>query len=122
MRVAQTKTPGLLETSTEVDLKQENDGTKQRELQAHEILPRLGVDAVLLPVGRKKNPIGKGWNKKRYDQTQTPQYQEKLKKSPAIGVLLGAASQGLCSIDCDREQFKSKRSTEPLYPASLVSL
>jgi hypothetical protein len=108
MRSTQRETSGLLETSTEVDLKQQDNGIKQRELQAHEILPRLGVDAVLLPVGSKKNPIGKGWQKRRYDQTQTPQYQEKLKKSPAIGVLLGAASQGLCSIDCDCDQFKSE--------------
>jgi hypothetical protein len=108
MRAAQGETPGLLETSIEVDLEQQEDGTKQRELQAHEILPRLGVDAVLLPVGPNKNPIEKGWSKRRYDQTQTPQYQEKLKKSPAIGVLLGAASQGLCSIDCDCDHFKSE--------------
>jgi hypothetical protein len=86
MRATQRETSGLLVTGTEVDLKQQEYGIKQRELQAHEILPRLGVDAVLLPVGRKKNPIGKGWNKRRYDQTQ------------------------------------SKRSTEPLYPASLVSM
>jgi hypothetical protein len=108
MRATQRETSGLLETSTEVDLKQQDNGIKQRELQAHEILPRLGVDAVLLPVGPNKNPIEKGWNKRRYDQTQTTQYQEKLKKSPAIGVLLGAASQGLCSIDCDCDHFKSE--------------
>jgi hypothetical protein len=108
MRATQRETSGLLETSTEVDLKQQDNGTKQRELQAHEILPRLGVDAVLLPVGSKKNPIGNGWQKRRYDQTQTPKYQEKLKKNPAIGVLLGAASQGLCSIDCDCDYFKSE--------------
>jgi hypothetical protein len=108
MRATQRETSGLLETSTEVDLKQQDNGTKQRELQAHEILPRLGVDAVLLPVGPNKNPIGNGWQKRRYDQTQTPKYQEKLKKYPAIGVLLGKASQGLCTIDCDCDQFKSE--------------
>ena len=107
MSAAQKETSGLLVTSTEVDLKQQDNRTKQRELQAHEILPRLGVDAVLLPVGRNKNPIGKGWNTRQFKETQEPKYQDKLKKSPAIGVLLGDASQGLCSIDCDCDQFKS---------------
>jgi hypothetical protein len=108
MRAAQRETSGLLETSAEVDMKPQEDGIKQRELQAHEILPRLGVNAVLLPVGPNKNPIGNGWQKRRYDQTQTPKYQEKLKKNPAIGVLLGKSSQGLCTIDCDCDQFKNE--------------
>lgn len=108
MSAAQKETPGPLVTGTEVVLKQQDNGTNQRELQAHEILPRLGVAAVLLPLGSNKNPIGKGWSQRGFEETQEPKYQDKLKKSPAIGVLLGAASQGLCSIDCDCDQFKSK--------------
>ena len=71
-----------------------------------EILRRLEVDAVLLPIRRgTKRPNRKEWQKLSFTQTQEMSFQRSLKNAPAIGVLLGSASGGLCSIDFDDDDF-----------------
>ena len=80
-------------------------GGAKRENHA-EILKRLEVDAVLLPIKRgTKRPNRKGWQKLSFTDTQDSKFQQDLTKSPAIGVLLGSASGGLCSIDFDDDEF-----------------
>jgi hypothetical protein len=74
-----------------------------------EILMRLGVNAVLLPIKRRtKYPNRKEWQMLSYADTQTEKYQRSLKNAPAIGVLLGSASGGLCSIDFDDDDFLNR--------------
>jgi hypothetical protein len=71
-----------------------------------EILKRLEVDAVLLPIRRgTKSPNRKEWQKLSFADTQDPKFQRSLLNAPAIGVLLGSASGGLCSIDFDDDEF-----------------
>jgi Bifunctional DNA primase/polymerase, N-terminal len=71
-----------------------------------EILRRLEVDAVLLPIrSGTKCPNRKEWQKLSFTQTQELTFQRSLKNAPAIGVLLGSASGGLCSIDFDDDDF-----------------
>lgn len=71
-----------------------------------EILKRLEVDAVLLPIRRgTKCPSRKAWQKLSFADTQDPKFQRSLLNAPAIGVLLGSASGGLCSIDFDDDEF-----------------
>ncbi len=70
-----------------------------------EVLSRLGVNAVLLPIKEgTKRPWRPAWQETTFDQTQTATYQSALSKAPAIGVLLGPASEGLCSIDLDSDE------------------
>jgi hypothetical protein len=71
-----------------------------------EILKRLEVDAVLLPIRRgTKRPNRKEWQKLSFADTQEPNFQRSLASASAIGVLLGRASGGLCSIDFDDDEF-----------------
>jgi len=75
-------------------------------MDPNEILERLAVDAVLLPIkSGTKQPTGKAWQQRTFSETSRPAYVERLRKAPAIGVLLGGASQGLCSIDFDCDLF-----------------
>jgi hypothetical protein len=79
---------------------------RQARMNPAEVLKRLEVDAVLLPIRRgTKRPNRKGWHKLSFPDTQELNYQRSLKNAPAIGVLLGDASGGLCSIDIDDDEF-----------------
>ncbi|MCB1131360.1 MAG: bifunctional DNA primase/polymerase [Verrucomicrobiae bacterium] len=74
-----------------------------------EILNRLGVRAVLLRIKPgTKQPSRSRWQEFTFETTRTPSYQTKLRRAAAIGVLLGSASEGLCSIDFDDDEFKER--------------
>jgi len=61
----------------------------------------LGESVVLLPIpSRKKGPVFKGWQDTTLTQTQKPEYLRRLNQGN-IGVLLGAPSNGLCTVDID---------------------
>lgn len=61
----------------------------------------LGDDAILLPLSRgEKRPFLPGWQTTTLAATRTPDYQKTLARSD-VGVLLGRAGNGICSIDCD---------------------
>ncbi len=65
---------------------------------------RLGMDAVLLAIAtRKKNPTLPGWQKVQRASMDDPAYLDSLNHGGNIGVLLGAASDGLCAIDFDAD-------------------
>lgn len=73
--------------------------------KAQEILTCLGVDAVLLPIkAGTKAPLRGKWQQVTFGKSTAPTYQDMLSKAPAIGVLLGDPSQGLCSIDIDIDE------------------
>jgi hypothetical protein len=62
-------------------------------------------DAVLLPIPKgKKGPQFRNWQQKRFNSTQTAKYQSWLKREGNVGVLLGAPSRGLCTIDLDSDK------------------
>jgi P4 family phage/plasmid primase-like protien len=63
----------------------------------------LGESVVLLPIpSRKKGPVFKGWQDTTLTQTQKPEYLRRLNQGN-IGVLLGAPSNGLCTVDIDSD-------------------
>jgi P4 family phage/plasmid primase-like protien len=63
----------------------------------------LGESVVLLPIPRgKKGPVTKGWQDTTLSQTQSPEYLRRLNQGN-IGVLLGAPSNGLCTVDIDSD-------------------
>ena len=65
----------------------------------------LGVRAVLLPVkSRTKYPPLKQWQDTTYEDTQEEAYQQKLESHGNTGILLGEASEHLCSIDFDDDE------------------
>jgi len=71
-----------------------------------EILALLGVNAVLLPIRKgTKAPTRPGWQTITFSDTLKGTYRAALAKAPAVGVSLGIASEGLCSLDCDDEDF-----------------
>lgn len=64
----------------------------------------LGVDVVLLPIpSGQKGPITKGWQTTTVAKMSEPAYLESLARGN-IGVLLGAASGGVCTIDIDSDE------------------
>jgi Bifunctional DNA primase/polymerase, N-terminal len=70
------------------------------------LLQSNGHHPVLIPVpARKKGPTLGGWQQLTYEQTQDPEYQAELRSHANTGVLLGAPSENLCTIDCDTEAF-----------------
>ncbi|MEO7098033.1 MAG: bifunctional DNA primase/polymerase [Luteolibacter sp.] len=75
-------------------------------MDPNKILQLLGVRAVLLPIRAKsKAPAVSSWQKLTFEDTQSDWYQSLLQRAPAIAVLLGDASEGLCSIDCDSDDY-----------------
>ena len=70
---------------------------------------RIGLEqigaAVLLPIPRgKKGPVIKNWQKLTLAQ-MTAEYLAGLNHGGNIGVLLGIASQSLCTIDVDKDEY-----------------
>jgi len=69
-----------------------------------ELYDFLGANTVLLPIPLgHKGPKIADWTKLEYAHTQNAFYQKRL-LTGNIGVLLGAASNNLCSIDCDTDE------------------
>ena len=69
-------------------------------MTAEQIIERIGA-AVLLSIPRgKKEPRRPGWQKLTLAD-MTPAYLASLNHGGNIGILLGKASEGLCTIDCD---------------------
>jgi P4 family phage/plasmid primase-like protien len=67
-----------------------------------EIRDLLGHDVVLLPIPKgEKGPRIKGWHKTTIERMSDASYIEKLNGGGNIGVPLGTASGGLCTIDVD---------------------
>ncbi len=67
-----------------------------------ELRALLGVEAVLIPIkGGEKRPSISGWQTKTTADMADPAYLAQLRSSPNMGVLLGAPSGGLCTIDID---------------------
>ena len=58
-----------------------------------------------LIVLKDKAPVEKKWQNTTFDDTQSVEYQRKLKRSTNIGTVLGERSGGLCTIDCDTDPF-----------------
>ena len=58
-----------------------------------------------LIVLKDKAPVEKKWQNTTFDDTQSVEYQRKLKRSTNIGIVLGERSGGLCTIDCDTDPF-----------------
>ncbi len=52
---------------------------------------------------KKKGPEWIGWTKVNYAATQREHYQKLLRSHPNTGILLGAPSEDLCTIDCDTD-------------------
>ena len=64
---------------------------------------RLGGKPVFLAVPKgEKGPVKPGWQKTTHEETQRPEYIQRLINGN-IGVLLGKASSGLCTIDIDSD-------------------
>ena len=85
------------------------------------IRDQLGPCVLLkVPTG-KKGPRIRGWQ--RLGQTDmTPEYLASLNHGQNIGVLLGAASEGLCSIDIDNDnQLEAFLRLNPGLRESLIS-
>lgn len=67
-----------------------------------EILEWLDCPAVLLPIPHgKKSPSFDGWQNISSIEMQKPEYVARFANGSNVGVLLGAPSSGLCSIDLD---------------------
>lgn len=65
----------------------------------------LGDDVVLLPCNRgQKGSRDEGWQNTRIEKMRDAAYLQRLKNAPNIGVLLGSASGGLCTIDIDADE------------------
>lgn len=65
----------------------------------------LGADVVMVPVpSGTKRPVMKGWTELTLSAMSDPAHLRKLEHGN-VGVLMGQPSAGLCSIDCDSEDF-----------------
>ena len=68
-----------------------------------ELKDRLGGRPVFLHIpSMQKYPVATGWQNTTYEDTQRPEYVERL-HSGNIGVLMGAPSGNLCAIDVDSD-------------------
>src|SRR5258708_2732505 len=67
-------------------------------------LTTLLPNAILLPIhARNKGPIYR-WRKITLAQTKRPSYQQMLAERANTGVVLGRASENLCTVDADSEE------------------
>jgi hypothetical protein len=85
---------------------------QEEELPHHEItideIYRVFPNAVLLPIQereKKPHPDLTGWQNTTFEETQTPDYQEDLRRFPNTGVLLGKLSGDLCAVDADSDHY-----------------
>jgi len=93
---------------------------KSGELQKiEELIPY----AVLLPIPEgQKGPRFPNWQRKGYKSTQTPKYKAWLQREGNTGVLLGQASDGLCSIDLDVDEIADEfLEANPHLKSSLIT-
>jgi hypothetical protein len=68
---------------------------------------RLLPEAVFLPIpAKKKGPQFKKWSETTFEHTQSERYQSELRTNGNTGVLLGAKSKDLCTIDCDTDALQ----------------
>ena len=84
----------------------QNQKSQNKEINnnVQELYDFLGANTVLLPIPLgHKGPKIADWTKLEYAHTQNAFYQKSL-LTGNIGVLLGAASNNLCSIDCDTDE------------------
>jgi uncharacterized protein DUF5906/D5-like protein len=90
-------------------------------MNTDQILAQLGPCVLLaIPLG-KKGPNTKEWQKLTLAH-MTPEYLASLNGHKNIGVSLGAASQGLCSIDVDNDdELERFLSLNPALQGSLMS-
>jgi putative DNA primase/helicase len=66
----------------------------------------IDTEVVLLPINEgEKGPRWKGWALMDFERTQRPVYISRLQGAGNTGLLLGEASCGLSTIDCDTEAF-----------------
>lgn len=98
-------------SSENIDRKNENSAeagdnhTVQPESGNHvrRVRELVGYDAVLIPVVKgKKEPVESGWQQTTISRMSEPGYVEELEEYN-IGVVLGAASCGLCAVDIDTD-------------------
>ncbi len=87
-----------------------------------ETLFALLGSAVLVPIPHgEKGPKLMGWQKLR-QKDMTPAYVMRLSHGSNIGVVLGAASEGLCTIDVDSdEHLEEFLELNPHLRESLIS-
>jgi hypothetical protein len=84
-----------------------------KPMTAQELLELIGP-ATLLNVRRgKKSRVLMRWQKLR-PKDMTPKYLASLNHNNNIGVSLGLASEGLCTIDCDNEEHVKEFSRSTL--------
>jgi hypothetical protein len=84
----------------------QNQESQNKEINnnVQELYDLLGAETVLLPIKlREKAPNIKEWTKLEFGETQNAHFQKRL-LTGNIGVVLGEASNNLCSIDCDKDE------------------
>jgi hypothetical protein len=85
------------------------------------IQEQLGPCVLLAIPPREKGPRKPGWQKLKLTD-MTPDYLAGLDYGQNIGVLLGAASEGLCSIDADNDEYLEEfLDLNPKLRQSLIS-
>lgn len=83
----------------------------------------IELDAVIFPVRRNKRPLLHGWQKLTRERTDNPVFLQNFSdRCPSLGVLLGAESNHLCSVDLDSDEWLERfLGANPNLRASLVS-
>lgn len=86
-----------------------------------QILARLAGPAMLVPIPpNQKGPRHYGWNKPPPDAMHDPVYLAQFRPGGNIGVLLGEASAGLCTVDLDgQEELETFLAINPALRATL---
>src|SRR5688572_24448690 len=81
----------------------------------------LGEQTVLLPIkSGSKSPIVKEWTKLRPKDTSSAEYKAQLTEN--IGILLGQASNHLCTIDVDTDAAKEEMlALNPAFKETLTT-
>jgi putative DNA primase/helicase len=88
---------------------------------AEQILNQLGSCVLLAIPPGEKGPRTPGWQKYTLND-MSPGYLASLNHGQNIGVLLGAASQGLCTVDADNDAFlEAFLKCNPAMRESLIS-
>jgi len=87
-----------------------------------ELRELLGSKVILIPIPQgKKGPVIKGWQTIKLPQTETADYQRALSQGN-IGVLLGAPSDGLYSVDIDADgELEGFLALNPMLRETLIT-